>query len=56
MISAINRNAMCSAATVADSDVNIKTSMHRLSTGSRVNSVSDDTALNDQGILGTTLT
>ncbi len=44
MISLTNLNAMRSAAAMADSDADIKTSMERLSTGSRINSASDDAA------------
>ena len=44
MISPTNLNAMRSAAAMADSDADIKTSMERLSFGSRVNSASDDAA------------
>ena len=44
MISLTNLNAMRSAAAIADSDADIKTSMERLSTGSKINSASDDAA------------
>ena len=44
MISLTNLNAMRSAAAMADSNADIKTSMERLSTGSRINSASDDAA------------
>ena len=44
MISLTNLNAMRSAAAMAESNADIKTSMERLSTGSRVNSASDDAA------------
>ena len=44
MISLTNLNAMRSAAAMVDSDADIKTSMERLSTGSRINSASDDAA------------
>ncbi len=44
MISLTNLNAMRSAAAMADSNADIKTSMERLSTGSKINSASDDAA------------
>ena len=44
MISLTNLNAMRSAAAMANSNADIKTSMERLSTGSRINSASDDAA------------
>ena len=44
MITLTNLNAMRSAAAMADSTADIKTSMERLSTGSRINSASDDAA------------
>ena len=44
MISLTNLNAMRSAAAMAESNADIKTSMERLSTGSRINSASDDAA------------
>ena len=44
MISLNNLNAMRSAAAMAESNADIKTSMERLSTGSRINSASDDAA------------
>lgn len=44
MISLTNLNAMRSAAAITDSNADIKTSMERLSTGSRINSASDDAA------------
>ena len=42
MIYLTNFNAMRSAAAMADSNADIKTSMERLSTGSRINSASDE--------------
>ena len=44
MISLTNLNAMRSAAAMSESNADIKTSMERLSTGSRINSASDDAA------------
>ena len=44
MISLTNLNAMRSAAAMAESNADIKTSMERLSTGSKINSASDDAA------------
>ncbi|MDG2442753.1 MAG: flagellin [Luminiphilus sp.] len=44
MITLTNLNAMRSAAAMAESNADIKTSMERLSTGSRINSASDDAA------------
>lgn len=42
MITLTNLNAMRSAAAMAESNADIKTSMERLSTGSGINSASDD--------------
>lgn len=44
MITLTNLNAMRSAAAMAESSADIKTSMERLSTGSRINAASDDAA------------
>lgn len=44
MITLTNLNAMRSAAAMAESNADIKTSMERLSTGSRINAASDDAA------------
>ena len=44
MISLTNLNAMRSAAAMSESNADIKTSMERLSTGSRINAASDDAA------------
>ena len=44
MITLTNLNAMRSATAMAESNADIKTSMERLSTGSRINSASDDAA------------